>query len=73
MMHKEHAKNRGMSFKPILNSFLSVIRMAISRGIIAIENLRNSNVVGSIPFCVSVLTNIPLDPNMIPARMGKIR
>lgn len=72
-MHNEHTKNRGMSFKSILKRFLSVARIAISRGIMAIENLRNSNVVGSIPFCVSVLTNIPLDPNIIPASIGKIK
>jgi hypothetical protein len=41
-------------------------------GIIAIENLKNSSVVESIPFCVSVRTKTPLDPNIIPARIGSI-
>ena len=72
-MHIEHTKNRGMSFKSILNSSLPVARMAINIGTIAIENLKNSNVVGLMPFWVRVLTNIPLDPNMIPARIGKIK
>lgn len=62
----------GMSLKFIFNNSLSVRMMAIRRGMIAIENLRNSNVVESIPFSVSVLTNIPLDPNINPARIGKI-
>ena len=39
----------------------------------AIENLKNSSVVESTPFSVSVLTNIPVDPNIIPARIGKIK
>lgn len=63
---------RGMSLKFIFNNSLSVRMMAIRRGMIAIENLRNSNVVESIPFSVNVLTNIPLDPNINPARIGKI-
>ena len=62
----------GMSLKFIFNNSLSVRMVAIRRGMIAIENLRNSNVVESIPFSVSVLTNIPLDPNINPARIGKI-
>lgn len=72
-MHNAHNKNIGMSDKSILNSFLSVNKMAINIGIIAIENLKKSNVVWSIPFWVSVRTNIPLDPNIIPARIGKIK
>ena len=62
-----------MSDRSILNSLLSVAKIAINIGMIAIENLKNSNVVESIPFWVIVLTKIPLDPNMIPARMGKRR
>lgn len=42
-------------------------------GKIAIENLKNSNVVESIPFCVNVRTKIPLDPNRKPAIIGKIK
>lgn len=72
-MHNAHTKNKGMSFKSILNNFLSVSNMAITIGIIAIENLKKRSVVGSIPFCVNVLTNIPLDPNMNPARIGRIK
>jgi hypothetical protein len=52
---------------------LSVAKIANAIGIIAIENLKKSKVVESIPFCVSVRTKIPLDPNMIPARTGNIR
>lgn len=62
-----------MSFKLILNSSLSVASMAIMIGIIAIENLKKRRVVGSTPFCVIVLTNTPLDPNMNPASKGKIK
>jgi hypothetical protein len=62
-----------MSFNFILNNSLSVKNIAINSGIIAIENLRKSSVVESIPFCVIVLTNTPLDPNINPARIGKIR
>lgn len=69
----EQTIKRGMSLKFTLNSFLSVNRMAIKIGIMAIENLRNRSVVESIPFWVSVRTNIPLDPNIRPARIGKIR
>lgn len=70
-MHAEQAKNNGRSAKSILNNFLSVKSMAINMGMIAIENLKKRSVLSSIPFCVNVLTNIPLDPNMIPARIGK--
>jgi hypothetical protein len=49
-MHAEQTKNNGMSFKCILNNLLSVAKMAIRIGIIAIENLKKSNVVESIPF-----------------------
>ena len=69
----EHIKNNGMSFNIVLKSFLSVNKIAIDIGSIAIENLKNSSVVESIPFCVSVLTNIPLDPNINPASIGKIK
>ena len=61
------------SFNLILNSSLSVASIAIKRTRIAMENLKNSNVVASIPFCVNVLTNMPLEPNSIPDRIGKIR
>jgi hypothetical protein len=47
--------------------------MAIRIGMMAIENLKNRRVVESIPFCVNVRTNIPLDPNIKPAKMGKIK
>ena len=72
-MQIEQAKNSGISDKSILINSLSVSRMANRIGIIAIENLKKRSVVESIPFCVNVRTNIPLDPNMIPARIGKIR
>lgn len=49
-MHIAQIKNRGMSVNFILNSFLSVRIMAISMGIMAIENLKNKSVVASIPF-----------------------
>ena len=73
MMHTAHAKNRGMSFKSTFKRFLSVRRSAIRIGTIAIENLKNKSVPWSIPFWVNVRTKIPLDPNMNPARIGKIR
>ena len=69
----EQTRNNGMSFSVILNKFLSVNKIAIKIGIIAIENLKNSSVDESIPFWVSVLTNTPLDPNIIPARIGRIK
>ena len=72
-MHREHAKNKGISFKSILKRFLSVKRMAINIGMIAIENLKNKRVGWSIPFWNSVRTKTPLDPNMKPARIGKIK
>lgn len=72
-MHAAHTKNNGRSDRSILNSLLSVNSMAIRIGIIAIENLKNRSVVWSIPFCVNVRTNIPLDPNIIPAKIGKIK
>ena len=72
-MHNAQIKNNGMSDKSILNSFLSVNIMAINIGIMAIENLKKSNVVWSIPCWVNVLTKIPLDPNIIPAKIGKIK
>jgi len=62
-----------MSVESILNSDLSVRSIAINIGTMAIENLKNRSVVWSIPFWVSVRTKIPLDPNIIPARIGKIR
>lgn len=72
-MHAAQAKNRGMSFRLIFNKPLSVSSMAIRIGMMAIENLKNRRVVESIPFCVNVRTNIPLDPNIKPAKMGKIK
>lgn len=72
-MHIAHTKNKGMSFNCILIKFLSVSRIAARIGMRAIENLKNNRVVESIPFCVSVLTKNPLDPNMNPARIGKIK
>lgn len=67
-----HARSRGMSDKSILSNLLSVSSIAINIGIMAIENLKNRSVVESIPFCVNVRTNIPVDPNMNPARIGKM-
>ena len=49
-MHMEHVKNNGMSDRFALNSFLSVSKIAIMMGIIAIENLKKRSVVWSIPF-----------------------
>ena len=72
-MHSEQTRTSGMSFKSILNNFLSVSKIAIRIGIMAIENLKNRRVVESIPFCVKVRTNMPLDPNIKPAKTGKIR
>jgi len=72
-METEQSNNNGISDTFILNNFLSVSRIIVNIGIIAIENLRNNNVVGSIPFCVNVRTNIPLDPNSAPAIIGSIR
>ena len=54
--------NSLISLNLIFNCFLSVARIAITITGIAIENLKNSSVVASIPFCVNVLTNMPLDP-----------
>ena len=72
-MQIEHSKNNGMSDNSILNSSLLVNSIAIKIGMMAIENLKNKRVVSSIPFWVSVRTKIPLDPNMKPARIGKIK
>ena len=72
-MHIEHIKKRGRSDNSILSNFLSVSKIAINNGNIAIENLKKSRVVSFIPFCVNVRTKIPLDPNIIPARIGKIK
>lgn len=72
-MHIAQIKINGMSFRFSLNSLLSVSRIAIKRGIMAIENLKNNNVVASTPFWVIVLTNVPLDPNRKPAIIGKIK
>ena len=47
--------------------------MAINIGRIAIENLKKRSVVESIPFAINVRTNTPPDPNIIPARSGKIK
>lgn len=73
MMQMAHRMKSGMSDSVILNNFLSVSIIARAMGIMAIENLKKSNVVWSIPFWVNVRTNMPLDPNMKPARMGKIK
>ena len=59
-MHIAQTKINGMFFKFIFNNFLSVKMTAINKGIIAMENLKNSRVVESIPFWVNVRTNIPL-------------
>lgn len=72
-MHMEHTRNSGISIKSILKCPLSVRRIEIRTGIMAIENLKKSNVMGPIPFWVSVRTKNPLDPNIIPARIGSIR
>ena len=72
-MQMAHRMKSGMSDSVILNHFLSVSIIARAMGIMAIENLQKSNVVWSIPFWVNVRTNMPLDPNMKPARMGKIK
>ena len=72
-MHIAQTKNNGRSLKLIFNSFVSVNKIAIRIGIMAIENLKNNNVVASIPFWVKVRTKIPLDPNIKPANIGRIR
>jgi len=72
-MQIAHTKNSGKSRRLILIRVLSVSHIAISNGIIAIENLRNRSVVESIPFWVNVLTKMPDDPNMNPAKIGKIK
>ena len=71
-MQMAQIRYSGMFFFFILNSFLSVRKIPIVKGIIAIENLKNSNVVEFIPCCVNVRTNTPLEPNIKPARIGKI-
>ena len=38
-----------------------------------IENLVKNKVIEFIPLLVRVLTNIPVDPSIIPASIGKIR
>ena len=72
-MHIAIIINSLKSFNLIFNSSLSVAIIAINSTRIAIENLKKSSVVASIPFCVNVLTNMPLEPNSIPAKIGKIR
>lgn len=62
-----------MSLKSILNKFLSVNKIAMVIGRIAIENLKKRSVVELIPFAINVRTNTPPDPNIIPARIGKIK
>ena len=47
--------------------------MAIIIGMIAIENLKKRSVVELIPFAINVRTNTPPDPNITPARIGKIK
>jgi hypothetical protein len=50
MMHTAHSRTSGRSDEFSLNNFLSVMSTAIMIGIIAIENLKKSSVVWSIPF-----------------------
>ena len=73
MMHIAQIKNKGKSDNSILKRVLSVSSMAINMGITAIENLKKRSVVWSIPFWISVRTKMPEDPNMIPARIGRIK
>ena len=40
---------------------------------VAIEKRKKRSVVESTPFSVKVLTNMPVDPNIIPAMIGKIK
>ena len=70
-MHNPHSTNSGMSSLVSLNKLLSVRKIAMNMYRIAIEKRKKSSVVESTPFSVNVLTNIPVDPNIIPARTGK--
>ena len=65
--------NSLMSFNLILSRFLSVISIVINITRIPGENLRKSNVMGSIPLSVRVLTKNPPEPDSIPAKIGKIK
>ena len=60
------------SFNLILSRLLSYKRIAINNTRIPIENLRNNNVIGSIPFSLKFLTKTPLEPDNIPQIIGKI-
>ena len=72
-MHNPHSTNKGMSRLSILNRLLSVNKIAILMNMAAIEKRKKRSVVESTPFSVKVLTNIPVDPNIIPAMIGKIK
>ena len=70
-MHNPQSTNNGMSSLFSFNKLLSVIRIAKNMYRIAIEKRKKRSVVESTPFSVKVLTNMPVDPNIIPARIGK--
>lgn len=61
------------SLNLILIRFLSVKRIIVNITRIPTPNLKNNNVVGSIPLSVRVLTKIPLEPDNIPDKIGKIK
>ena len=70
-MHNPHSTNNGISSLFSLNKLLSVRNIAMNMYSIAIEKRKKSSVVESTPFSVNVLTNTPVDPNIIPASIGK--
>ena len=70
-MHNPHSTNKGISSLFSFNKLLSVIKIVSNMYKIAIEKRKKSNVVESTPFSVKVLTNIPVDPNIIPASIGR--
>ncbi len=72
-MHSPHSTNKGMSCLLILNRLLSVNKIAIPMNMAAIEKRKKRSVVESTPFSVNVLTKMPVDPNIIPAMIGKIK
>ena len=72
-MHNPHSANNVMSSLFSFNRFLSVNKIANNMYNTAIEKRKKRSVVESTPFSVKVLTKIPVDPNIIPARIGKIR
>ena len=72
-MHNPHSTNKGMSRLSILNRLLSVNKIAILMNMAAIEKRKKRSVVESTPFSVKVLTNMPVDPNIIPAMIGNIK